>query len=86
MLDLKLMYIKNFIFTILLFFFIISFSFCNDTDLEQEEMCIDESLIDDFTVCLTIYEPVCGCDGNTYSNNCFASSNGVLNYTKGTCE
>lgn len=80
------MYIKNFIFTILLFFFIISFSFCNDTDLEQEEMCIDESLIDDFTVCLTIYEPVCGCDGNTYSNNCFASSNGVLNYTKGTCE
>ena len=80
------MYIKNFIFTILLFFFIISFSFCNDTDLEKEEMCIDESLIDDFTVCLTIYEPVCGCDGNTYSNNCFASSNGVLNYSKGTCE
>ena len=80
------MYIKKFIFTILLFFFIISFSFCNDTDLEQEEMCIDESLIADFTVCLTIYEPVCGCDGNTYSNNCFASSNGVLNYTKGTCE
>ena len=33
----------------------------------------------------TIYEPVCGCDGFTYSNKSAAECNGVLNYYEGPC-
>ena len=35
--------------------------------------------------CTTIYEPVCGCDNISYSNECFASINGVTSWEKGVC-
>lgn len=36
-------------------------------------------------VCPTVYEPVCGCNGVTYSNSCYAKCDGVRQYTDGAC-
>ena len=51
----------------------------------SEHFCVDESRIDPQAVCYLIYAPVCGCNGETYSNDCIAQSNGVYNYTQGAC-
>ena len=64
---------------------IIIFS-CTSED-SNENACIDESQIDEFSVCIEIYQPVCGCDGITYPNSCYASNfNGIVSYTEGACK
>ena len=59
---------------------------CVSALVNNNEPCIDSSLIDSTSSCLEIYEPVCGCDGITYGNSCYATIfYGVSSYVEGEC-
>ena len=54
--------------------------------------CEDENTLntcklesDPNAVCIEIYQPVCGCDNQTYSNSCYAESAGITSWTAGEC-
>jgi hypothetical protein len=65
---------------------IIFITACSSEDKGTEPECIDDNLIDETSVCIEIYDPVCGCNNMTYSNSCYASINGVIDYTSGRCD
>ena len=76
-------------FSVAICLFIIS---CNKEDtcvnppITNNMHCIDSTLIDSTAMCLTIWEPVCGCNDITYSNSYVATvTGGVTSYVEGEC-
>ncbi len=49
------------------------------------KMCVEQKRNPD-CVCMAVYDPVCGCNGVTYSNACEAECVGIKSYTQGTCK
>ena len=56
-----------------------------DGSCSNTNNCIDPSQIDPNGICTEQYDPVCGCDDQTYSNACFATISGVTSYQQGEC-
>jgi hypothetical protein len=54
-------------------------------DSELNAQCFDPGLLDSI-FCDTTYAPVCGCDGVTYFNDCYATAYfGISYFTPGVC-
>ena len=70
---------KNFILLLSMLIFAVACSTYNDGEKDD---CIDVSQIINTGVCYELYDPVCGCDNETYENDCKARIKGILNYTE----
>ena len=57
------------------------------TSADPEELsCVIDVSKQEPRICTMQYEPVCGCNGKTYSNSCVAKGAGVQRSEPGACE
>ena len=60
----------------------LQFISCDDEDSSSPCQLSD---IDEDIACIEIYQPVCGCNNQTYSNSCYAGRDGVTSWSEGEC-
>ncbi|HYG18914.1 MAG TPA: hypothetical protein VD816_08290 [Ohtaekwangia sp.] len=56
----------------------------NDPGGKPADPCMGEP--DPVAMCPDVLLPVCGCDGETYNNSCYAEAAGVRSWTEGACQ